>query len=145
MMRAPLWQKIAATSVMICSALAVSACNDRRSSHIILYDQEWSRSAGIANLKCAPEVRDSCRKEAISGEISFASDLASSFKSSPNCKGIEFLVDPGSTSPSQQMTVDYGKVLRTEPVFGARMLSDSLSKQLLNWTVFIMQSATNSA
>jgi hypothetical protein len=97
-----LWRKRAATSAIICCTLALSACNARRRSSIVLYDQQWSRTAAIENLKCAPEVRDDCRKEAIADVVSFTSDLASAFQSSPECKDIRFVVDSADTPPSQQ-------------------------------------------
>jgi len=119
-MRTPLWRKRAATSAMICCALAVSACNDRRRSSVVLYDQQWSRTAGIANLKCAPEGRDDCRKESISDVVGFSFDLSSAFQSSPECKGIQFVVDTGDASPTQQLSSELAR-LREAPHWRLRV------------------------
>jgi hypothetical protein len=120
MMRTTLWGKRAATSAIICCTLALSACNARRRSSIVLYDQQWSRTAGIENLKCAPEVRDDCRKEAIADVMSFTSDLSSAFQSSPVCKDIRFVVDTADTSPSQQADADLSR-LREAPHWRLRV------------------------
>jgi hypothetical protein len=110
MMHTTLWRKRAATSAIICCTWALSACNGQRRSSIVLYDQQWSRTTAIENLKCAPEVRDDCRKEAIADVVSFTSDLSSAFRSSPECKDIRFVVDTADASPSQQANADLSRL-----------------------------------
>jgi hypothetical protein len=110
MMHTTLWRKRAGTSAIICCTLALSACNDRRRSSIVLYDQQWSRTAAIENLKCAPEVSDDCRKEAIADVASFTSDLSRAFQSSPECKDIRFAVDSADASPSQKANADLSRL-----------------------------------
>jgi hypothetical protein len=102
-----------------CCTLVVSSCNARRSK-VVLYDQQWSRTTGIANLKCAPEVRDDCRKEALSDEVSFSENLLSAFETAPTCKDIEFVVDTGVASPSQE-TVAHLLSLRKAPHWRLRV------------------------
>lgn len=114
MMRTTLWLKRAATSAIICCTCALSACNARRWSRIVLYDQLWSRAAAIENLKCAAEVRDDCRKEAVADVVSFTSNLSSAFQSSPECKDTQFVVVPADTSPSLQANADLSR-LRVAP------------------------------
>ena len=84
-----------------CCAIMVSACNTPRSSTVVIYDQEWSRAAGIANLVCAPPMREACREEALSDEVGFSKTLVSAFDTTPACRGIQFVVDTGVSGSSQ--------------------------------------------
>ena len=83
-----------------CCAMVVSSRYARRSK-VVVYDREWSRTAGVANLICAPTVRDACREEALSDEVSFSKTLLSAFETAPTCKDIEFVVDTGAVISSQ--------------------------------------------
>jgi len=83
-----------------CCTMMVS-CRSRRWSNVVVYDEQWSRAAGIANLNCAPTVREACQTEAIEDEVSFSKALSSAFQISPECKGTEFIVDSAVGSDPQ--------------------------------------------
>src|SRR5260370_12521471 len=95
-----------------------------RRSNVVVYDDQWSRAAGIANLNCAPTIREACQAEAIADEVSFSKALLSAFQISPKCKGTEFIVDSAVGSDPQDMVrktphwrlrVDYHPRLIAQP------------------------------
>jgi hypothetical protein len=84
------------------SAITIAACltgaiyylsGSHLISSVIVYDQAWSRLAGIEGMGCSQELREDCRKEAISDEATFANQLSAAFASAPECKGFEFHID----------------------------------------------------
>lgn len=84
--------------IAMITCVIVSSCKSRRLSRVVIYDQEWSRAAAIANLVCDPTTRDACRREAQSDEITFSQNLAATFQTSQECKDIRFAMDESNSS-----------------------------------------------
>jgi hypothetical protein len=82
-----------------CCTMMVSCTSVR--PNVVVYDEQWSRAAGIANLNCAPTIREPCQTEAIADVVSFSKALSSAFQISPECKGVEFIVDSAVGSDPQ--------------------------------------------
>jgi len=77
-------------------------CSCRRQwSNYIVYDQQWSSASGPRNLTCSTDLQLNCAREARDGEANFLKELSDSFKTVSECRGIQFIVDPGlnDTSP----------------------------------------------
>jgi hypothetical protein len=101
-----------------CCTMMVS-CSSRR-SNVVVYDEQWSRAAGIANLNCAPTIREACQTEAIADEVSFSKALLSAFQISPKCKGTEFIVDSAVGSDPQDIK-DHFLLVRKAPHWRLRV------------------------
>src|SRR5260370_25921030 len=91
-----------------------------RRSNVVVYDEQWSRAAGIANLNCAPTIREACQAEALADEVSFSKALLSTFQISPKCKGTEFIVDSAVGSDPQDIK-DHFLLVRKAPHWRLRV------------------------
>ena len=91
------WVSLVAALVLTMACFIMEACSaGTHQPTVVVYDQQWSRAAGVTALQCAPEIRDACQKEAREDEASFQNELSTAFKAAPECKGVEFIVDSGS-------------------------------------------------
>lgn len=63
-------------------------------STVIIYDEAWSRAAGIDGMGCtAPEFRNACQKEAAEDEAIFLGQLSKAFSKVSECNDLQFFVD----------------------------------------------------
>ena len=82
-------------AITICLGIAYLFLGPRHLfSTAIVYDEAWSRAAGIDGMGCvAPEFRDACQKEAAEDEAIFSSQLSKAFAKVSECNGLQFFVD----------------------------------------------------
>jgi len=78
--------------------LILTGCFTENRHRVIFYDEAWSSTAGVKNLVCSAEIRDSCAQMARNGETAFASQLALEFHSAAECSTVDFKV----LSPANQ-------------------------------------------
>jgi hypothetical protein len=84
-------------------ALTLIACSTESRHRTVLYDQEWSRAAGVKNLYCAPEFRESCDLRARETEEAFSKSLSAAFRASPECANVQLLVASGSDKNFEEL------------------------------------------
>jgi hypothetical protein len=84
-------------------ALTLMACSTESRYGTVLYDQEWSRAAGLKNLYCAPELRESCDRQAIETEGAFSKSLSAAFRASPECANVQFLIASGNDKNFEEL------------------------------------------
>jgi hypothetical protein len=102
----PNWISLLAALAITMTCFIVGACTSRTHQPIlVVYDQQWSRAAGVAALQCVPEIRDSCQKEAREDGANFANTLSIAFKAAPECQGVEFIVDSGLPKPKMALSL----------------------------------------
>jgi hypothetical protein len=81
----------------------LAGCSTESRHRIIVYDQPWSAAAGPRNIRCAPELRESCNLEAKEGEAEFSKRLTTAFRAAPECATVQLLIDSGSDQESKEL------------------------------------------
>ena len=92
----------------------LAGCSTESRHRIIVYDQPWSAAAGPRNIRCAPELRESCNLEAKEGEAEFSKRLTTAFRAAPECATVQLLIDSGSDQESKELEKNLTKNLRGE-------------------------------
>jgi hypothetical protein len=118
------WVSLVAVLALTMTCFIMEACfAGTHQPTVVVYDQQWSRAAGVTALQCAPEIRDACQKEAREDEASFQNALSTAFKAAPECKDVEFIVDSGADPAKKphywRLRVDYRPRLNDQ-VFSLR-------------------------
>src|SRR5258708_38326648 len=62
--------------------VTLAACSTESRHRTIVYDQQWSSAAGVKNLRCVPELRASCERQARETEATFSKTLSTAFRTS---------------------------------------------------------------
>jgi hypothetical protein len=80
-----MWNR-AASLVLTTAALGAVACSTESRHRTVIYDQTWSRAAGVRNLFCAPDLKSSCEREAREDEAPFQESFPQPFERLPNVR-----------------------------------------------------------
>lgn len=83
--------------------LTLAACSTASRHRTVVYDEQWSSAAGVKNLRCALEIRESCALRARETEAAFATTLSVAFRTSPDCSTVQFIIASGNDKISEYL------------------------------------------
>jgi hypothetical protein len=92
-------------------AFTLAACSTASRHRTIIYDQPWSSAASVKNLVCVPEQRASCEQRARETEMAFSKTLSTTFRTSPECATVQFLISKEEGSLSDGLAAKLANVM----------------------------------
>ena len=81
----------------------VAGCSSENRHRVVVYDQDWSAARGKTNIRCSPELRASCDKEALEGAAKLPETLSAEFRATPECSTVQLFVMAGEDKSSQEL------------------------------------------
>jgi hypothetical protein len=85
------------------TAMTLGVVHMRHRPAVLVYDEAWSEKAGEAAMICAPEMKATCQKQAIDGQNEFRDILRRAYDVAPECKGVQFLIEPKDGSRDEAL------------------------------------------